>query len=539
MEERYRISTRIEAEELALDTASMVVTSTVQEVEEQYELYERYQPERMEVIPPGVNLNSFVQKSKEPPTNSGVIAKIESFLLEPEKPAILAIARADQRKNLVSLVRAFGESEALQKLANLVIVAGNRGDVTEEEASKRRVITELLLQIDKYNLYGKVAYPKEHLPDEVPQIYRWAAEHRGVFVNPAFTEPFGLTLLEAATVGLPVVATNDGGPRDILAACNNGELVDALSTVSIADGIYRILSDSDRWDALSRSGMEGVEKTYSWDVHVAKYIRALNDVRTGRRIDRYDPSVIVNKLPKVDRILITDIDNTLTGDDAGLEALKRKLSEFPENVGFGIATGRNFHETQKILNELGMPKPDLMMCAVGTEIYYGEKLIQDRAWQKRLVHEWKPDQVREVMLQIPGLKLQPEHCQSDFKISFILDSQTAPKLGVIRRILRENGCRAKFVLSAGAFLDVIPIRAGDGVAIRHLAFRWGLSPEKLLIVGDSGNDEEMLKGKTLGVVVANHSPELVKLKHHGRNSVCELFKRLGNTRGAGLLPVSG
>lgn len=516
LEERYRISTRIEAEEFALDTATMVVTSTVQEVEGQYAMYERYQPESMEVIAPGVNLQQFIEKSEVPPGEGGVIDRIHSFLHEPEKPVVLAIARADHRKNLVSLVKAFGENQALRETANLVIIAGNREDILNDEASKRRVISELLLNIDHYDLYGKVAYPKSHESDEIPQVYKWAANRKGVFVNPAFTEPFGLTLLEAAVVGLPVVATDDGGPRDILAACRNGELVDPFSVTDIGTSILRIVEDKSRWEEYSASGKRGVEEAFSWSVHVEKYMRNLSDVFSGKRTDRYDPTVIVNKLPKVDRIVITDIDNTLTGDEEALQNFKAELSRFPENVAFGIATGRNFEEATELLRSLEIPTPDLMVCAVGTEIYYGEKLIEDRSWRKRIGYEWKRNEIISVLSEIDGVELQPEHCQSTYKISFTLDEELAPKPGVLRRILRENGCRAKLIVSLGSYLDIIPIRAGDGLAIRHLAFRWGLAPERLLVVGDSGNDEEMLKGQTLGVVVANHSPELRKLRSHGR-----------------------
>ncbi len=59
LEKKYKFTTRIEAEEIALETASMVVTSTNQEVQQQYELYDHYVPSRMEVIPPGVDLSSF------------------------------------------------------------------------------------------------------------------------------------------------------------------------------------------------------------------------------------------------------------------------------------------------------------------------------------------------------------------------------------------------------------------------------------------------------------------------------------------------
>ena len=84
------------------------------------------------------------------------------------------------------------------------------------------------------DLYGKVAYPKHHRPDDVSLLYRLAALSRGIFVNPALTEPFGLTLIEAAASGLPIVATEDGGPQDIIGHCHNGLLIDPLDSEAMS-----------------------------------------------------------------------------------------------------------------------------------------------------------------------------------------------------------------------------------------------------------------------------------------------------------------
>src|SRR5690606_25766439 len=65
LEESFHFTQRIEAEEFALETASFIVTSTQQEVEEQYELYDQYVPERMEVIPPGVDLSRYRPPAKD------------------------------------------------------------------------------------------------------------------------------------------------------------------------------------------------------------------------------------------------------------------------------------------------------------------------------------------------------------------------------------------------------------------------------------------------------------------------------------------
>ena len=65
-------------------------------------------------------------------------------------------------------------------------------------------------------------------------------------------------------------------------------------------------------------------------------------------------------------------------------------------------------------------------------------------------------------------------------------------------------------------LEVIPIRASPGLAIRFLCYKWNLKPERLLVAGDSGNDADMLSGDTLGVVVGNHTDELEGLRGQPR-----------------------
>ena len=126
--------------------------------------------------------------------------------------------------------------------------------------------------IDLYDLYGKVAYPKHHTSQQVAQIYRLAAASGGVFVNPALTEPFGLTLIEAAASGLPVVATEDGGPIDIVGNCENGILVNPLDTEQIAAAILQILSNWEDWQQRSVNGLRGVRESYSWKAHAKSYL---------------------------------------------------------------------------------------------------------------------------------------------------------------------------------------------------------------------------------------------------------------------------
>jgi sucrose-phosphate synthase len=274
IEATYHISRRIEAEETTLGVAERVITSTQQEIEQQYGLYDFYQPERMRVVPPGTDMTQFFPPQGDE-KSSPIADELKRFLDNPNKPIILALSRPDPKKNLVALVEAYGESPLLQQAANLVIVAGNRDDIHEMENVSKGVLNEILLAIDKYDLYGKVAYPKHHKPEEVAVLYRLAAAVRGVFVNPALTEPFGLTLIEAAACGLPIVATEDGGPMDIIKNCENGHLINPLDKKAMAETVLNTLADAKNWRRLSKNGIKGVGRHYSWSAHVEKYLAVI------------------------------------------------------------------------------------------------------------------------------------------------------------------------------------------------------------------------------------------------------------------------
>lgn len=516
IESKYNISQRIEAEEFALETCSLICTSTHQEVNEQYELYQHYVPERMEVIPPGVDLSAF-----HPPVSDENLTDLEgainSFLHDTTKPLIVAMARPDERKNLERLVEAYGESKPLQREANLVLIMGSRDDIREMPSGQRSVLKRILTLIDVYNLYGKIAYPKKHKSNEVPAIYRIITKSKGVFVNPALTEPFGLTLLEAAASGCPIVATNDGGPSDIIANCQNGLLVDPLNKKAIEKALLRVLTEPKKWKAWSESGIKNVNTHYSWQHHTDLYFRNINELLEGSIAAlSTEPSKKTHKLQKIDRLIIADVDNTLVGDDEAMKNFFRLLEQTEENIGFGIASGRNYEDLLKLISDHDIPSPEILVTSAGTEIYYGKSLTPDTSWRKHIDYRWEPERIQKLMEKIDGVFLQEESEQSTYKVSYKIDFSVAPKLSSIRKLLRENGIRAKVILSLNMFLDILPVRAGSGLCIRHMAFKWDLPLEHILIAGDSGNDSEMLAGNTLGVVVGNYSVELEKLRHYPR-----------------------
>ncbi|MCG6937350.1 MAG: HAD-IIB family hydrolase [Gammaproteobacteria bacterium] len=510
IEQRYNISRRIDAEEEILGVAECVITSTRQEIVEQYGMYNFYQPNTMRVIPPGTDLQQFYPPRGDE-RQTTIYRDICRFLQEPQKPIILALSRPDHRKNITTLVEAYGEAAQLQRMANLVIIAGNRDEIREMESGAQDVLTEIFLTIDSYDLYGKVAYPKHHRAGEVPIIYRLAAASGGVFINPALTEPFGLTLIEAAACGLPIVATEDGGPKDIIENCQNGYLVDPLDKQQMADALLKVLQDKTNRKRLADNGIKGVRVHYSWRAHVDKYLKLIQPI-----VDKTEPieRMELRRRPMLyhDRAIFSDLDQNLLGDPESLKEFVKVITENRSTATFGIATGRRLDSALKVLKQYHIPLPDVLITSLGTEIFYNPGLTYDKAWSHHIDHMWRRRAVMSELSDLQGLKLQPKREQSKYKISYFYDAAIAPSVNEIIDLLHVHELSANVVLAFGQYLDIVPIRASKGFALRWVAEMWGIPVENILAAGGSGADEDMMRGNTKSVVVANrHHEELSEL----------------------------
>jgi sucrose-phosphate synthase len=86
------------------------------------------------------------------------------------------------------------------------------------------------------------------------------------------------------------------------------------------------------------------------------------------------------------------------------------------------------------------------------------------------------------------------------------------RLAEIHNRLLNKKCKYNLVYSHDQYLDILPYRASKGKAIRFLCYKWEIPLRNIVVSGDSGNDEEMLRGEPAAIVVANYSPELDVLR---------------------------
>lgn len=529
---QYKIKTRIDTEEVIIKKADMIITSTQQEIDKQYGLYSNGDAGKYTVIPPGIELDAFYpyydsqldidllsEEAKQ--TKITLSNELHRFWAKPEKPFILALCRPDHRKNITGLIEAYGMDKELQAIANLAIFAGIRQDINSMGDNERAVLTDMLLQMDRFDLYGKLAIPKKHdFATEVPTLYRMCAQSRGAFINPALVEPFGLTLIEASACGLPIVATNDGGPVDIIKNCESGLLVDVGQPEAISGALKEILIDQSLWAAFSNNGINGVRKHYSWTTHCTNTIEQYFRLLPEQQVDDSSKSTLKRnsmgpsfgkRLTGLRKLLITDIDNTLIGDDDSLYQLLALLAEHRRELAWGVATGRSLELTLEAMTEYNIPMPDILVCSVGTEMYYGPDLRLDKGWQQHISHKWKPEFIKETLEQFDFLVFQEAEGQRSHKISYYLENKEG-RLQRIRAALDDRKLLCQVIYSHNQFLDILPIRASKGKAVSYLRFKYDFLPRLVMVAGDSGNDADMLQGNTRGLIVGNHSEELAFLK---------------------------
>jgi glycosyltransferase involved in cell wall biosynthesis len=96
----------------------------------------------------------------------------------------------------------------------------------------------------------------------------------GLLVLPSQAEGFGLVLIEAMAAGVPVVATNVSGIRDVVKDGQTGLLVDVNDPTGLARAMHEIIADPTLRARLWAAGLRYVREHFSWDAVIEQY-RAL------------------------------------------------------------------------------------------------------------------------------------------------------------------------------------------------------------------------------------------------------------------------
>jgi glycosyltransferase involved in cell wall biosynthesis len=164
-----------------------------------------------------------------------------------ETPLIVCAARLEREKDVRSLIAAMTEVKAAFPNVRCVIA----GQGAQQEM--------LTAQIAEARLQGTVQLLGFRTD---AQALMQAGD---VFVLPSLAEPFGLVILEAMSLGRPVIATDVGGPREIVEPGVTGLLVPPSDPPALAAAIRKLFVDRQATQMMGRRGQERFETRFTAD----------------------------------------------------------------------------------------------------------------------------------------------------------------------------------------------------------------------------------------------------------------------------------
>lgn len=307
-EEQYHFSCHYSADLIAMNSADFVITSTYQEIagneksQGQYESYQTftmpglfrvvngidiYDP-KFNIVSPGADPEVYFPYFEHDRRSREEIDEMEKVIFEPDregtrgeivnrdKPFIFLISRLDVIKNVTGFVRWYAEHPELKERANLLVAAGsvNPDDSSDDEEREQILVMHRL--IDEYDLEDKVRWVGRVSKEDGAALYRHVADTKGIFVQPALFEAFGLTVIEAMSSGLPTFATRYGGPLEIIVNDVSGYHIDPnrgeWSAELINDFFKQCEASPDTWERISKGAIDRVREKYTWKLYADRLL---------------------------------------------------------------------------------------------------------------------------------------------------------------------------------------------------------------------------------------------------------------------------
>jgi phosphatidylinositol alpha-mannosyltransferase len=214
----------------------------------------KYFAGRYRIIPSGIDYAFFA--AEVPP--------IPAFM--DDKRNILFVGRQEQRKGLPYLLEAYAKIKREQPKTRLIVVGPDGG--------LRAGALRYIAQNDVEDVVFTDMVPYEDLP----RYYRSG----DVFCAPnTGHESLGLIILEAMAAGLPIVATDIQGFRDVLTEGVHGLFAAPRDSDALAEALRRMLADPAMREEMGKAGSRDARK-YSWEEMSGRVLGMYEDTLSGR-----------------------------------------------------------------------------------------------------------------------------------------------------------------------------------------------------------------------------------------------------------------
>jgi glycosyltransferase involved in cell wall biosynthesis len=150
--------------------------------------------------------------------------------------------------------------------AHLLLVGSAKFVARATRFDNERYLARLHELVARAGLEERVSWLGER--EDVPELVRAL----DVLLLPSWEEPFGRALIEAMALGVPVIATDVGGPPEILSDGREGYLLAPREPLAWAQAVGRLADDPDRAAAMGEAGRRRVREHFTVAGHLASVL---------------------------------------------------------------------------------------------------------------------------------------------------------------------------------------------------------------------------------------------------------------------------
>lgn len=187
------------------------------------------------------------------------VIELENLKRDEDLRYLLYIGRIERRRNTLFLVKLLHEISKTKNNVKLILIGKGEKDY----------IAKVKKEIEKYNLEDKIIYIEKMPQEELSNIYRIS----DIFLLPTEYEIFGMVLLEAMYLGLPVITTYNGGSSTIIENKKNG-FIEQIDIEKWKNIILKNLTNKE----ISANAKQTIENDYTWDMLCKKFIKLYRNI---------------------------------------------------------------------------------------------------------------------------------------------------------------------------------------------------------------------------------------------------------------------
>jgi glycosyltransferase involved in cell wall biosynthesis len=214
--------------------------------------------EKIRVIPNGL-------REPHPPNR-----QLEKLLQEKHKTGqdfILNVGGIHERKNIIRLIYAFSELVNLKNYSGKLVITGNISGKPYQNKMKKLCDAA----IDKTGMKEKIIFTGFISEAELDSLFRMTK----ILIYPSLYEGFGIPILEAMKMGVPVITSNTSAMPEV--ASGAAYLIDADDTQAMTHAMSRLIENDSLRQELIDKGKNRV-LTFTWENSAEKYLQLYHDV---------------------------------------------------------------------------------------------------------------------------------------------------------------------------------------------------------------------------------------------------------------------